>query len=183
MVIKAITLLVVFSILPMSASASGKVSVSDMAKALEIVIVDLKKQKEVMASTIASNDKNISSMMIEIGGLKEQVDSLQKENLKLIADHEKVKKQVAFMESAKPEKRRFLVEDLNNGVDLSKERLYRTTAKLKVHNEPNIESTTISYLPEGAIIEVYETNDNGVARTGIGWVSKYYLTPVMKDKE
>lgn len=182
MVNKYLTIPVILLMFMTNLNASEKVSLEDMAKALEILIVDMKSQKEKVAS-IGSNKTD--ELQSELSALKSKIVLLEEANSKQLKINTDISKKLdEALSKPKEDRRTFLIESVptheNKTNTVAEDEFYKTTAHLKVHSEASIASPTITYLPKGAIVKVIEER-NGVALTEIGWVSKYYLSKMAKE--
>lgn len=182
MVNKLLTVAIIPLMVITNLNASEKVTIEDMAKALEILIVDVKNQKE-KVSSLSSNKSD--ELHVELTSLKSKIVSLEEANSKqLKINIDMSKKLDEALKKPKEDRRSFLIESVpTNEVSTNpivQNELFKTTAHLKVHSEASISSPTITYLPKGAIVKVIEEK-NGVTLTDIGWVSKYYLTKMAKE--
>lgn len=176
---KYLTIPVISLMLIANLNASEKVSLDDMAKALEILIVDMKRQKEKIA--FVDNNKT-DELQNELNSLKSKIILLEEANTKQLKINSDISKKLdEALSKPKEDGRSFLIESVQeiktNSVAFDK--FYKTTANLRVHSKSSIESPTITYLPKGAIVKVIKEK-NGVALTDIGWVSKYYLLKIAK---
>lgn len=160
--------------------SANELSLENVAKALELVIVDLKKQKDENRLYVISKDNNLSAITTEILLLKEQISKLQKENQKITLKYDHIQKKLNELTFSIEDKS--LTEPVIDSQKKSQASVnyLKTTAHLRVHSKPFLESQTISYLPKGAIVEALEIR-NDLVLTQLGWVSKNYLTSTSKD--
>ena len=177
---KTLSALLIGLMLNVTIHANEKITLEDMVKALEILIVDVKAQKEKVS--LLEKEKN-QMIQNELNPLKQKISSLEQESFKQTSINNDLSKKIQeVLIKGKEDHRSFLVENVSVNdeqkvLDLG---LFKTTAHLKVHSEASITSPTTTYLPKGAIVKVLEEK-NGVSLTEIGWVSKYYLMPMTKE--
>lgn len=170
--------------LSVNAFAAERVTMEELAKAMELLIVDAKKQKNEIQSVKDGSEKNSAEVASEIESLKQQLSALKEKNERTEKSHAALQAKIeALAKGGAIDNRKFVIEPIREAVAAPDGALHKTTARLKVHSEPSMESPTISYLPQGAIVDVFEIHKSGMAKTGLGWVSKYYLSPLGKDKK
>lgn len=176
-------IVVVFMLaLSCSAYAAERVSMEEIAKAMELLIIDVKKQKNILQAV--STDRNTTAIAADVAELKRQIEDLKQKSVRTEEKNTALQKRLSELErSGQSDKRGFIVEPIKEAIAAPDGALHKTTARLKVHSEPSMESQTISYLPHGAVVDVFEIHKSGMAKTGLGWVSKYYLSPLGKEKK
>lgn len=167
MEIKKLTAGIMAAILiPSFTYASDVIAVEDVAKALEIVIVDMKKQKEVAQEKALS----LKSLKIEVQAIEEQLSTLKEEKSKVQVSKFKSDVKLDTIENIN---RTFEVESIRTqkrygAVDAS---------SLHVRREASLESIVVGGLFRGNIVEIIELKNN-FTLTEFGWVSSTYVKPI-----
>ncbi|MFA6396634.1 MAG: SH3 domain-containing protein [Sulfurimonas sp.] len=159
--------------MPSLSSASDFIVVDDVAKALEIVITDMKKQKE----EFQKKDLSIETLKADIASLKEQITQIRDQKSQSVSKTASDSNQSVIIkrpELANKSVQLFKVESLTAIV---KKYSTVTASSLCVRKSPSTEAPVIGGLPKGSIVEVIDLK-NDFTRTGLGWVSSAYLKPI-----
>lgn len=166
-------------------SASESVSMNDMAKAVELLIVNGKKQKDQLDENIKHG--NLSDT--EIKKLSEKIKELQIKNIALEKQIEEIKSETQKnskqihenKQSLKMPNKAVQVEQVDEKIILKskKHKFVVTSFALNIRKRPSANSAIVDVLRQGdTVFPESEVEKDGFAKTENGWIFKKYLKEI-----
>lgn len=167
--------------------ASSEVSTEDIAKAVEILILDLKNQKNVSnerANKLNALELEISEVKTsaqKVDKLESSIDELNEKNRILTKKLEavSVRPQKAVIVTQVDDTSKAKGHTLDNGV-IGR---YKVAAShsLNAHKSSKIDSQVVNWLNKDEVVIAIK-EDNGFVLTPKGWVQKKYLQTLEERK-